>query len=86
MSYRVLVLPQVETMTPALLAKIKELVEAGATVVAPSRPQKAPGLSNYPACDEQVKRWRPISGAPRRRRRKSPCGRWARAASSGAAS
>ena len=36
MSYRVLVLPQVETMTPALLGKIKELVVAGATVVAPS--------------------------------------------------
>ena len=29
MSYRVLVLPQVETMTPRLLRKIKELVEAG---------------------------------------------------------
>ena len=55
MSYRVLVLPQVETMTPALLGKIKELVVAGATVVAPSRPQKSPGLSDYPACDEQVK-------------------------------
>ncbi len=55
MSYRLLVLPQVETMTPALLGKIKELVEAGATVVAPSRPQKSPGLSNYPACDEEVK-------------------------------
>ncbi|MGA2032904.1 MAG: glycosyl hydrolase [Thermoguttaceae bacterium] len=55
MSYRLLVLPQVETMTPALLGKIKELVEAGATVVAPWCPQKAPGLSNYPACDEEVK-------------------------------
>jgi hypothetical protein len=55
MSYRVLVLPLVETMTPALLSKIKELVVAGATVVAPARPQKAPGLSHYPACDEEVK-------------------------------
>ena len=35
MSYRVLVLPDVETMTPALLGKVKELVEAGATVVGP---------------------------------------------------
>ena len=32
-SYRLLVLPQVETMTPALLAKIRDLVKAGATVV-----------------------------------------------------
>ena len=55
MSYRVLVLPLVETMTPALLSKIKELVEAGATAVAPVRPQKSPGLSHYPACDEEVK-------------------------------
>ena len=55
MSYRVLVLPQVETMTPTLLRKIKELAAAGATIVAPSVPQKSPGLSHYPACDEEVK-------------------------------
>jgi hypothetical protein len=55
MSYRVLVLPLVETMTPALLGKIKELVAAGATVVAPAPPQKTPGLSNFPACDDQIK-------------------------------
>ena len=39
MSYRLLVLPQATTMTPALLRKIKELVEAGATVVGP-RPRE----------------------------------------------
>ncbi len=55
MSYRVLVLPNVETMTPALLAKIAELAAAGATVIAPSRPQKAPGLTDYPQSDEEVK-------------------------------
>ena len=54
MSYHVLVLPQVETMTPALLSKIKGLVEAGATVFAPTRPEKSPGLTDYPACDQQV--------------------------------
>ena len=53
MSYRLLVLPNVETMTPKLLAKIKELVEAGATVVG-SRPSKSPSLSDYPKCDEKV--------------------------------
>jgi hypothetical protein len=56
MSYRVLVLPRVETMTPALLRKIKELVEAGATVFAAAPPQKAPGLTDYPQCDGEVKK------------------------------
>ncbi len=55
MSYRLLVLPPGETMTPVLLGKIKELVEAGATVVGPC-PQKSPSLSGYPKCDEEVKR------------------------------
>jgi hypothetical protein len=54
MSYRLLVLPMVETMTPELLSKIKELVEAGATVVG-SRPSKSPSLKNYPQCDHEVK-------------------------------
>ncbi len=53
MSYRVLVLPDTRAMTPGLLAKIKELVEAGATVVGP-RPMKSPSLSGYPGCDAQV--------------------------------
>ena len=53
MSYRLLALPNSQTMTPRLLAKIVELVEAGATVVGP-RPQKSPGLGNFPACDEEV--------------------------------
>jgi hypothetical protein len=49
-SYRLLVLPQMETMTPALLAKIQDLVKAGATVVG-SPPMKSPSLMGYPACD-----------------------------------
>ena len=48
MSYRVLVLPDLPTMTPALLRKVKELVKAGATVVGPP-PVKSPSLSGYPA-------------------------------------
>jgi hypothetical protein len=55
MSYRVLVLPQVETMTPALLRKIRELVEAGATVIGPP-PLKSPSLQGYPQCDEEIRR------------------------------
>jgi hypothetical protein len=54
MSYRVLVLPERETMTPALLRKFKELVEAGATVIGP-RPIKSPSLSGFPQCDEDVR-------------------------------
>ena len=52
-SYRLMVLPQVETMTPALLAKIRDLVKAGATVVG-TPPLKSPSLSGYPACDGEV--------------------------------
>ena len=55
MSYRLLVLPESQTMRPKLLARIAELVEAGATVVGP-RPQKSPGLEGYPACDAEVQR------------------------------
>ena len=52
-SYRVLVLPPMETMRPELLRKLKALVEAGATVVGPA-PKKSPSLENYPECDQQV--------------------------------
>lgn len=55
LSYRLLVLPQLRTMTPQLLGKIKELVAAGATVIGP-KPDRAPGLSDYPNCDVQVNR------------------------------
>ena len=54
MSYRLLVLPESATMTPALVGKIKQLVEAGATVVGP-RPTRSPSLSGYPKCDDQLK-------------------------------
>jgi hypothetical protein len=52
-SYRLMVLPLVETMTPALLAKIRDMVKAGATVVG-SPPVKSPSLSGYPTCDGEV--------------------------------
>jgi hypothetical protein len=54
-SYRVLVLPTFDTMTPALLGKIKALAEAGATIIG-SPPRKSPSLTDYPKCDEEVKR------------------------------
>ena len=51
--YRVLVLPQIETMTPELLQKIAELVNAGGTVVG-MPPKASPSLSGHPACDGKV--------------------------------
>ncbi len=67
MSYRLLVLPNAETMTPKVLGKIRDLVEAGATIVG-SRPSKSPSLSDYPKCDKDVRKlaeqlWGP-DGAP----------------------
>jgi len=55
MSYRLLVLPDSSTMTPALVSKIGELVKAGATVVG-RKPQKSPGLSGYPDTDAAVRK------------------------------
>lgn len=52
-SYRLLVLPPLETMRPDVLRKLKTLVAAGATVVGPA-PQKSPSLENYPRCDADV--------------------------------
>jgi hypothetical protein len=54
MGYRMLVLPQVETMTPKLLRKIRDLVKAGATIIG-APPKKSPSLQDYPKCDEEVK-------------------------------
>jgi hypothetical protein len=56
MSYRVLVLPDTTRMTPALLRKVQELAAAGATIIGPTKPTKAPGLSDYPNCDTEVAR------------------------------
>jgi hypothetical protein len=55
-SYRYLVMPPTQkTMDPASLRRIKDLVAAGATVVLGPKPVSAIGLSNYPACDAEVK-------------------------------
>jgi len=54
MSYRVLALRNAETMTPQVLRKIKQLVDAGATIVG-APPAKSPSLTDYPRCDAEVK-------------------------------
>ncbi|MBI4892672.1 MAG: hypothetical protein HY821_18755 [Acidobacteria bacterium] len=52
--YRVLVLPELAAMTPELLARVRALVEQGATVVG-MPPEKSPSLASYPQCDETVR-------------------------------
>ncbi len=57
MSYRVLVLPGQDTMTPGLLAKIQELAEAGAMIVGPGTPpRKSPSLADMGKGDEVVRK------------------------------
>ena len=53
-SYSLLVLPDVETMTPETLASIAELVQAGASVMG-NPPRQSPSLVGYPECDEVVR-------------------------------
>ncbi|MEJ2705642.1 MAG: glycosyl hydrolase [Sedimentisphaerales bacterium] len=52
-TYSLLILPNVEIMLPAVLQKIEELVDAGATIIG-SPPLKSPSLMNYPTCDRQL--------------------------------
>ena len=52
-SYRLLVLPRTECMTPGLLKRIETLVAEGAQVVG-SPPLRSPSLSGYPGCDARV--------------------------------
>jgi hypothetical protein len=54
-TYKVLVLPKLETMRPELLAKIKELVANGAYVLGP-KPLRSPSLQNQPQADADVKK------------------------------
>ncbi|MDP6545946.1 MAG: glycosyl hydrolase [Phycisphaerae bacterium] len=55
MSYRLLVLPEAETMSIAVLKKLIELSKAGVAIVG-AKPLRTPGLRGYPACDQEVKK------------------------------
>lgn len=66
MSYRVLVLPDGQTMTPELLRKVAELVRQGATIVGP-KPLRSPSLRGQPDSDREVQAladevWGPCDG------------------------
>ena len=52
--YRALLLPDLETMRPAILAKVAELARAGATVLGP-RPQQSPSLRDRGAGDATIR-------------------------------
>jgi hypothetical protein len=55
MTYRVLVLPKLETMRPELLKKIKELALQGAVVLGPA-PKYSPSMQNYPKADQELQK------------------------------
>jgi hypothetical protein len=54
-SYRVLVIPKINTMRPELLSKIKQLIADGAIVLGPP-PVGSPSLKNQPNSDQLVKK------------------------------
>lgn len=53
MAYRLLVLPQLETMRPEVLRKLKELLTAGANIMGPA-PKRSPSMASYPQADSEV--------------------------------
>jgi len=55
MSYRVLVLPERPSISLPVLRRLKQLVEAGATVIGP-KPARTHSLTGYPKCDAEVAR------------------------------
>lgn len=72
MSYRLLVLPEIDRMTLPVLRKLRELVNSGATVLGP-KPLRSPSLSGYPTADREVQAlagelWGDLDGVSRTRR------------------
>lgn len=66
MSYRVLMLPSETTMTLPVLRKLKQMAEAGATIVGP-KPTTSPSYTGYPGNDQEVQQiagqlWKPELG------------------------
>ncbi|HMI03259.1 MAG TPA: glycosyl hydrolase [Pedobacter sp.] len=55
MSYKLLVLPKLETMRPELLRKIKDLVAQGMHILGPA-PKRSPSLAAFPSADAEVQK------------------------------
>ena len=69
MSYRVLVLPEGDTMRPELLMKLRDLVAAGGVILG-APPFRSPSLKGYPAADRSVREiagelWKDCDGESR---------------------
>ena len=54
--YRLVVLPDTKVSSPEILAKIRELLEGGITVYAPQRPDRASGLRDRTARDQEIQK------------------------------
>jgi hypothetical protein len=52
-SYRLLVLPKLETMRPEVLQKIEQLVASGAVILG-TPPSRSPSMQNYPEAERQI--------------------------------
>jgi len=55
MAYRLLVLPQLETIRPELLKKISDLVKRGGAILGP-RPKRSPSLQHFGEADRGVQK------------------------------
>lgn len=53
--YKVLVLPQLDSMRPEVVKTVAKLVEDGAYVLGP-KPKRSPSLTNYPNADKEVQK------------------------------
>jgi hypothetical protein len=53
LSYHLMIIRADAVMSVKTLTHIRQLIIEGATVIG-AKPQKAPGLSNYPACDNEL--------------------------------
>lgn len=53
-SYRLLVLPPLQTMRPAVLRKVHDLVRDGAVILG-SEPLRSPSMTDYPNADNEVR-------------------------------
>lgn len=54
LSYRILVLPKLETMRPELLEKMEELVRDGGVILGP-KPKRSPSLQHFGEADKKVR-------------------------------
>ena len=52
-AYNLMVLPPLNTMRTAVIAKIEKLIRQGGCIYGP-KPVKSPSMQDYPECDEQV--------------------------------